>query len=127
MGRYYNGDIEGKFWFAVQSSDAPSRFGRNYSEPNYVDYYFEKEDLKGIMSEIQRIKNTLGDYKKAFDEFFDNNNGYNTEKLEKFFKKKKMDTSKIKKMLEEYADLGLGRKIEKCVKDNNECNFQAEL
>ena len=21
MGRYYNGDIEGKFWFAVQSSD----------------------------------------------------------------------------------------------------------
>ena len=38
-----------------------------------------------------------------------------------------MDTSKIKKMLEDYADLGLGRKIEKCVKDNNECSFQAEL
>ena len=35
--------------------------------------------------------------------------------LEKFFKKKKMDTSNLKKMLEEYADLGLGRKIEKCV------------
>lgn len=24
MGRYYSGDIEGKFWFAVQPSDAPS-------------------------------------------------------------------------------------------------------
>jgi hypothetical protein len=127
MGRYYNGDIEGKFWFAVQSSEAPSRFGKDYCEPNYVDYYFEKEDLKGIRSEIQRIKNTLGDYKKAFDEFFRENNGYNTETLETFFKKKKMDTSKIKKMLEDYADLGLGRKIEKCVKDNNECSFTAEL
>ncbi len=27
MGRYYSGDIEGKFWFAVQSSYAADRFG----------------------------------------------------------------------------------------------------
>ena len=27
MGRYYSGDIEGKFWFAVQSSTSPERFG----------------------------------------------------------------------------------------------------
>jgi len=27
MGRYYNGDIEGKFWFAVQSSDDADFFG----------------------------------------------------------------------------------------------------
>jgi hypothetical protein len=27
MGRYYTGDIEGKFAFAVQSSDAADRFG----------------------------------------------------------------------------------------------------
>ena len=127
MGRYYNGDIEGKFWFALQSSDAPSRFGRDYYEPNYVDYYFDKESLKDIRKEIQSIKDTLGKYKKAFDEFFKENNGYNDETLEKFFKKKKMDTSNLKKMLEDYADLGLGRKIEKCVKDNNECSFTAEL
>ena len=36
MGRYYNGDIEGKFWVAVQPSDAAARFGgRNY-EPSYI-------------------------------------------------------------------------------------------
>ena len=28
MGRYYNGDIEGKFWFAVQSSDDADFFGQ---------------------------------------------------------------------------------------------------
>jgi hypothetical protein len=27
MGRYYTGDIEGKFWFAIQSSDDASFFG----------------------------------------------------------------------------------------------------
>ena len=27
MGRYYNGDIEGKFMFAVQSSTSADRFG----------------------------------------------------------------------------------------------------
>ena len=36
MGRYYSGDIEGKFWFAVQSSNAADRFG-GIVKP----YYFE--------------------------------------------------------------------------------------
>ena len=27
MGRYYSGDIEGKFWFAVQDSDDADHFG----------------------------------------------------------------------------------------------------
>ena len=85
MGRYYNGDIEGKFWFAVQSN------------------------------------------KKGFDDFFKNNNSFNDEKLENFFKKKKLDPSKINKMLEEYADLELGCKIEKCVKEQGSCHFEAEL
>ena len=27
MGRYYTGDIEGKFWFGIQSSNSADRFG----------------------------------------------------------------------------------------------------
>ena len=27
MGRYYNGDIEGKFWFGVQASNDADFFG----------------------------------------------------------------------------------------------------
>ena len=38
MGRYYSGDINGKFWFALQSSNAPSRFGGYENEPNYINY-----------------------------------------------------------------------------------------
>ena len=33
MGRYYSGDIEGKFWFALQSSDAADRFGVVGTQP----------------------------------------------------------------------------------------------
>jgi len=37
MGRYYTGDIEGKFWFGTQSSDDATHFGVN-PEIQY-DYY----------------------------------------------------------------------------------------
>lgn len=128
MGRYYNGDINGKFWFAVQSSDSPSRFGGFEYGPNYINYEFEAEHLEKVEVEIQNIENTLGEYKKTFDEFFDKNNGYNNETLEIFFKKKKIDTSKkqITEMLSEYADLGLGKEIRDCIKHQGFCNFQAE-
>jgi hypothetical protein len=44
MGRYYSGDIEGKFWFGVQSSMVASdRFGCHESEPDHVDYYVEED------------------------------------------------------------------------------------
>jgi len=43
MGRYYEGDIEGKFWFGVQSSDDGEFFGAEAQESNYIDYYVDKE------------------------------------------------------------------------------------
>ena len=48
MGRYYNGDIEGKFWFAIQSSTDADFFGVVGSEPSYLDYYFSEDNLKDI-------------------------------------------------------------------------------
>ena len=40
MGRFYSGDIEGKFWFGLQPSDAPSIFGGTEQEPAYITYDF---------------------------------------------------------------------------------------
>jgi len=48
MGRYYSGDIEGKFWFGVQSSDDASFFGGEESEPNHLTYWFDEGHLKEI-------------------------------------------------------------------------------
>ena len=41
MGRYYDGDIEGKFWFGVQSSDDAEFFGAKEREPMFVEYGVE--------------------------------------------------------------------------------------
>ena len=44
MGRYYEGDIEGKFVFGAQSSTAADRFGVEGTTPGYVDYNISFED-----------------------------------------------------------------------------------
>ena len=65
MGRYYNGDINGKFWFAVQNSNDANHFGvrgiyflqsdgkKLYEEAEYYDgleYYFGEEHLSGVIT-----------------------------------------------------------------------------
>ena len=119
MGRYYSGDIEGKFWFALQSSTAASRFGGVESEPAYIDYYFDEDHLEEVDAEIKNIQDSLGDKVKVLDEFFASHNGYNDEQIE--------DLGVSKKELEDYADLGLGIKIRDCIKENGSCSFSAEL
>ena len=41
MGRYYNGDVEGKWWFGVQSSDTPEKFG---GYETHIDYTISNND-----------------------------------------------------------------------------------
>ena len=59
MGRYYSGDINGKFGFGTQSSDAADRFGCIGQQPNYLEYYFDKdnfdvEELKGLVGKLNK-------------------------------------------------------------------------
>jgi hypothetical protein len=128
MGRYYSGDIEGKFWFAVQGSDASERFGGTKHEPQYTEYEFNDDDLDKVELEITAIENNLGPIKGLFDEFFDANSGYNNDKLMTFFTSKgeNLTHDKLKKYLSDYADLGLGIQIRDCIKENEGCNFQAD-
>ena len=119
MGRYYSGDIEGKFWFAVQSSIAADRFGVQHSEPNYVEYYFEQEDLEGVEKEIVNIETSLGDKVQKLDDFFASVISYNDEQL--------TELGITKDDLGEYADLKLGIKIRDCIRETGSCTFDAEL
>ena len=129
MGRYYSGDIDGKFWFAVQNSDAADRFGSS-GQNNFLEYYFDEGHLPDIKKGIKDIKDNLGkETLRLIKKFFKENNGYNEDMLVEFFKKEKSPKSMndIKYILEEFADLELGKKILKCVEDNSECSFTAEL
>lgn len=117
MGRYYSGDIEGKFWFAVQSSDAAERFGVSGGEPGYISYYAEEENLPEIEKEIKNIEDDT-DIKKI-EKFFEERSGYTQEQQAK--------AGISAKELSDYADLILGRKIRDCVKEQGSCAFDAEL
>lgn len=119
MGRYYSGDIEGKFWFGVQSSCAADRFGQRGYEPNYIEYYYCEEHLDDVEAEIKRIEDELGDKLETLDKFFSERYGYSDKELEAIG----IDGHDIS----EYADLGLGRKIRDCIKERGECAFTAEL
>ena len=118
MGRYYSGDIEGKFWFAVQSSDAADRFGVSGDRPETLQYYFSEEDLEGVETEIANIEEKLGDKLQVIENFFSGEGSYNDKMLE--------EAGITKEEVSEYADLGLGKQIRDCIKENGECSFEAE-
>ena len=119
MGRYYSGDIEGKFWFALQSSDCADRFGQNGQSPSYLEYYYELDDLPQVEAEIKAIEDSLGQVKEKIDKFFEINNGYNDTML--------AEAGISRHELSEYADLLLGYQIRDCIKENGQCQFSAEL
>jgi len=124
MGRYYSGDIEGKFWFGVQASDDASFFGGSESEPNYLNYYFDEDDLPEIKAGIKKCQEELGEYKEKLDKFFKEWEAYNDEILAKELG---IPSKKVRELLKWYARLGLGEKILKSVKENGQCEFEAEL
>lgn len=119
MGRYYSGDIEGKFWFGLQSSDAADRFGVEGEPPAELQYFFSEDDLEGVEEEIQSIEESLGEKKQILDDFFKEGRGYTDQDIEA------LGVSKDE--LSEYADLLLGIKIRDQIRDFGECNFTAEL
>ena len=124
MGRFYNGDIEGKFWVAVQPSNDADFFGVEGSQ-DHISYYFDKDNLEDIEKGIKECKKALGDNKEKLDKFFDTDGkeGYNEEMMVKFgFKQEE-----IKGLLEWYARLILGDKILKCVEKTGQCDFEAEV
>jgi len=120
MGRYYNGDIEGKFWFGIQSSNSATRFSAAAEcEPSFIEYYFDEDHLKEVQDELDAIENNLGENMQIIINFFLNKETYNNEELDK--------AGISSSMLEEYADYTLGKKIEKCIIEHGHCQFQAEL
>ena len=81
MGRYYNGDIEGKFWFGVQSSSSADRFGVQGFQPEYIEYQFNEEDKAGVEAELKRINKSLGDQLQLMEDFFSKHVSYTDDKL----------------------------------------------
>ncbi len=122
MGRYFTGDINGKFYFAIQPSNAADRFGVTGHQPEQLEYYFEEENLEEVEEEIKDIEESLGEWKQKIFDFFESTNGYNDEIVEKYG----LAPKEFNKHLNDYADLELGIKIRDCIKEQGSCQFEAE-
>lgn len=122
MGRYYNGDIQGKFWFAVQSSDAPERFGAFEREQAYIDYAIDRDSLPDIIKEIEEIESNpkVQLLMKLCDES-------DTISITDAWQE---EHGISREDLAEYADLTLGRKIRDFFESDplyDYCEIQADL
>lgn len=124
MGRYINGDINHKLWFAVQNSDAADRFGVTGYQPEELYYYFDQESLPGIKEELKNIEDKLGNNLVLLNKFFEENTSYSDEKLADYLN---VDEKEAKNLLSEYADYELGLKIANAVETIGQCEFTAEL
>jgi len=110
MGRYYTGDIEGKFMFAVQDNDAGERFGADEVHSNVIHYRVWRESYDDIVKELKSIEDT-GAVEKV-PKMFEGGNiwGWDDEIAEKF--------GVSRKNLEDYADYQMGMKIKQWFDDN---------
>ena len=85
MGRYYRGDIQGKFWFGVQSSTVPRDFSpdgeHDDEDGNYTYWGFSKDTLPNVEKHLGTLTERLGEYKEKLDAFFKDRDMYNDEEL----------------------------------------------
>ena len=122
MGRYYSGDIEGKFWFRVQSSGDGEFFGCEANVLTIIDYY--AEDLEEAEIGLQKCFEALGEYKIKLDQFFSEHSAYNDKQLAETLN---VCEAKAQTLLLWYARRELGEKIINCLKEKGHCEFEAEL
>lgn len=126
MGRYYWGDIEGKFWFAVQPSNDPTFFGGQHhinDDSGFHHFTFKKGEIPFIDVMLNVCVEQLGDNKEKLDAFFSNNDSYTYERLAKELS---VNEEQVRPILSWYARLLLGLKIWTHLKDHDTCVFTGE-
>ena len=124
MGRWYSGDIDGKFWFGVQDSNAADRFGVTGHQPQELYYHFDEESLPEIHQELSRIASSLGGNLTLLHKFFEENDSYSDEKVAEYLN---VELDVARNLLKDYADFELGLKIAEAVRTTGQCEFTAEL
>tara|TARA_R100001460_G_scaffold61874_1_gene102026 strand:+ start:3518 stop:3928 length:411 start_codon:yes stop_codon:yes gene_type:complete len=135
MGRFYQGDIEGKFWVGVQPSDDADFFGvegievEDPDEPEALDYEFYKEHEPSVRDGLKTCLKELGDTKPHLDEFFMKNDSYNDKILIDYLQSKmgwRYSENEVIDLLGWYARYDLGTEILGSITKHGQCVFEAE-
>ena len=123
MGRYYSGDIEGKFWFGIQASDDGEFFGMETSH-SFIDYYIDESDMDLIENGIKQCKKQLRGHLTKINKFFSGKHSYNEKHLSEVLN---VNEDATHDLLIWYARLELGKKIHEQVLRDGSCYMSAEL
>ena len=128
MGRYYSGDINGKFVFGSQSSVAADRFGVVGVAPGYVDYYFDEDNLEDLELELKNIETEMGEHGHYLKVYYDLHGSSDDVKITFEDYLKKGDKKPLSKdQISDFFDYRIGKKIQGCIKEQGNCSFTAEL
>ena len=120
MGRYTSGDIDHKFWFGIQSSDAASKFGGEMSQ-SYIQYaYGDMEDFN-----IETLDALIKTFNTDFDEKVDKT--INPDWFYEWYNNKIKEQVVSDSAAELIADVQLGITIYQCILEEGYCCFEAEL
>ena len=128
MGRYYSGDIEGKFVFGSQSSTTADRFGVAGRTPGYLEYYYDETNLDDLETELKLIEDEMGEhgeYLKVYYDLYGSNDDVQIT-FEEYLKKGDKKPLNEEQLLE-FFDYRIGKKIQECIKEQGNCSFTAEL
>jgi hypothetical protein len=121
MGRYYEGDIEGKFWFGCQASDDGEFFGAKEQEPPFIEYSLSASSKHELHEGILKCKEALGDYLLLFDKAYSG-------ELDNEPEWKNLDKKKQQELYKWFARLDMGMRMLCHFIENpeDECYFTAE-
>jgi len=128
MGRYYHGDIEGKFWFGVQYSDiGESVFGGELVEMDEYEEFglYRIDDEENVKEVMKDLEESLDIYREKFDAFFKENETYTTEILMKYLGL--VSEKHYNSLLEDYANYYFGLKLLKAFEECEVVEFWAEF
>ena len=112
MGRHYTGDIDGKFWFAVQPSDIHEQFGAKEQEPAFIEYMIENGPQ--VLDGLEALECKLGKYLEVAHQFFIQNESYMEIDFMDFAQSYGMNCKNIevaKQIIRDYADWTSGIEV----------------
>lgn len=127
MGRYYYGDIEGKFVFGLQSSFAADQFGSEAVDESYEEldddgdtcwveqysYYFCEDHLDDIKDGLTNLYTRMTPYKNTLKRAYHSSSIFQL-------------TDEESRLYPLYADFRLGCQILECVERTGSCSFEVD-
>lgn len=131
MGASYIGDIKGKLGFG-RGADSPDRFGFSGEQPNYLEYYYDRDnfvvdELKSIIEKLNEGALFISKFIKGDTYSITDNHAHYTNKSFKTEELKsglKLEEVKLNELVDKIEDLYC---VFYCFEENDERGYESSI